>query len=656
MVRGKLFISVFSLMVILLILGIQPWNRTAYAQDGGGGRFKLVETTYTQYTWQMYSINEGKLLCTVTITHAGLPSTAEAFYVCGDRLYPPQPTLLPDDATPSAQLTPTPGIASIFNSVYWVLASSKQITQFEKVPIPPMSISITVPQQPVLEPYLTITAFEPAPGYAIKSIQGYLQGRKFECQSPCTVALQGDAQIIYWAVSTLGDETQHFSAILRITVENGEYQIFITTSSDPNWYRDTCTTTWDGWISGFPPAWQSLPQLPDALHTEKTLYYLASQLIQNKVVDASECPSGGVYKGGAVNACGLEAARPTMITWQNRFDPVIWSTAREFGIPAKLIKSLLEQESQFWPGNARQAVLEYGLSQAGEAGADVLLRWDPEVQALVCPGLLFDCSTPYALLPEASQALLRGGVMQWLNAECPTCQYQINLERAEQSVRMTTRFVRANCQQVGYILEKYDAFTSIDDAWRMTLVSYHAGYQCLENAIQEVKKHGQAINWQNLSSYLTACSSAQEYVDSIWQKLSTFVDYQPPVTGPTPMPTSIPIPSATPVSPQQTPMTWLVDGHIYILAYIDLNNNNLVENNERIDGIMAEARFANGKTVSQVVSHGEADLVYTRQMIGSPVVVSLPYLSRSSSVKVPPSGDIFVIFRLESPVFPRVIP
>ena len=74
----------------------------------------------------------------------------------------------------------------------------------------------------------------------------------------------------------------------------------------------------------------------------------------------------------------LEVAKGAMMEWQNRFDPTIWAAGKEYGIPPILIKSLMEQESQFWPENARYIYEEFGFTQINELGADVALRWDED--------------------------------------------------------------------------------------------------------------------------------------------------------------------------------------------------------------------------------------------------------------------------------------
>lgn len=65
--------------------------------------------------------------------------------------------------------------------------------------------------------------------------------------------------------------------------------------------------------------WIYIPELPDELYSDEVNPYLAGELIRNRAVDASACPSGGLALDGWANACGLAVATPTVIIVQNLF-------------------------------------------------------------------------------------------------------------------------------------------------------------------------------------------------------------------------------------------------------------------------------------------------------------------------------------------------
>ncbi len=123
-------------------------------------------------------------------------------------------------------------------------------------------------------------------------------------------------------------------------------------------------------------------QAPDAgnLWTDHDLAMLAGKLIWNGIVRPS-CPGG--YSGLdpvtlAPDGCGMSAARAAVIEWQNRYDAEIYAAAIAYRVPARLLKRIIEVESQFWPEWDNSAG-EFGMLQISQNGADVLLRYDPDL-------------------------------------------------------------------------------------------------------------------------------------------------------------------------------------------------------------------------------------------------------------------------------------
>ena len=52
--------------------------------------------------------------------------------------------------------------------------------------------------------------------------------------------------------------------------------------------------------------WVYVPESADELYTDDPLYFLAGQLIINKVVDASYCPAGGLTLSGYARSASIE--------------------------------------------------------------------------------------------------------------------------------------------------------------------------------------------------------------------------------------------------------------------------------------------------------------------------------------------------------------
>jgi hypothetical protein len=499
-----------------------------------------------------------------------------------------------------------------------------------------------------------VNAYEPISGEQITSIAGMIGSIPFQCEgSRCDVPVEQDARLTVWANSSLGDESEHVIAEVRVSRLDGGYTVSLNILSGYSTYTDACAEIWGIKPSAQTP-WSTFPQSPDQLYTQRTLHYLAAQLINVGLVDVSDCPGGGYLFGMAPSACGLERAAAAMTDWQNQFNAVIWTAGRETGIPPLMLKGIIELESQFWPGNARFVIHEYGLGQLNQLGADVALRWESDLYQRVCDGLLLDCTKPYASLPGSQQAMARGEMMRLISAECATCQYGVDLSMAQQSVPVIADVLRGNCRQVNFVLNEYNVRASYEDLWRFTMVSYHGGYQCLVSAITEARKNGDLVNWETLSSYLTNCPGARTYVDDLWDILydypiSTGITELTPVPTimPTYLPTAVPLPTSTPALAHST---------VRVLIYEDANGNQVAETNELVSDLSVQANFASGRTEVKEVQNGEAIFDASGEVIGSFVTVNVPNLFRSYTTNVVAEGELTVVFRLVPPEIPEVLP
>jgi hypothetical protein len=245
-------------------------------------------------------------------------------------------------------------------------------------------------------------------------------------------------------------------------------------------------------------------------------------LILQGEVDASACPDGGLVAGGGVNQCGLEAARPAVKKWQNQFDELILTTAKETGVPARLLKNLFARESQFWPG-IYQSGGDVGLGQLTENGADTTLFWNSSFYNQFCPLVLKDgdCGAGYMHLDEKQQTLLRHALVNSVNATCEECPLGLDLSQADFSIGVFAHSMIANCEQAGQVVENYTDKTpgeaaSFENLWKFTLVNYNAGGGCLAEAITLTLEAGRELTWDNVSLFLTgACSGAIDYVNDI---------------------------------------------------------------------------------------------------------------------------------------------
>jgi hypothetical protein len=225
---------------------------------------------------------------------------------------------------------------------------------------------------------------------------------------------------------------------VSVNSDSQGYLVTIDSVSQFTSFVDSCSIAWN--VRDEENArWDSFVQFPYQLNTQKTLHTLVRNLILNGIVDTSSCEYGGLSIGlDWPTGCGLETASSTMIEWQNQFDDYIWLASKNQGIPPKVLKTLFEVESQFWPGNSRFYLDEFGLGQINQLGVDVLLRNDPSIYQRVCPTVLADCAIPYVSLEPSQQALIRGAVVQSVDATCPTCEYGLDLDKAKDSVSIAS--------------------------------------------------------------------------------------------------------------------------------------------------------------------------------------------------------------------------
>jgi hypothetical protein len=285
---------------------------------------------------------------------------------------------------------------------------------------------------------------------------------------------------------------------------------------------DTCALIWQSYPPDILPTWLQTPESGNLLASEEPFYYLAGRLIANGVVNASQCPSGGLQGDGYANECGLQVAQPQVFLWQNQFDPEIMNVATALGIPAQLMKNLFAQESQFWPGEFRFAY-EYGLGQITDQGVDVLFMWNPVFYQAFCPLVLSreTCAPGYMKLSVENRALLRGALASQANADCDSCPTGVDLEKANESISLFANVLIANCTQIGEIVTNLTEFipgsvASYEDLWRLTIANYHAGPGCITFAMNKTWQEARNLTWADVSERLPGpCSGVRTYVRNI---------------------------------------------------------------------------------------------------------------------------------------------
>jgi len=570
MKRRRVFL--LFLLGALLTGGSLLWQRAFYAADEPYNRQTEIITAYTQYEWWLSRWSDGQVVCQVYTDHEGWPTPNEIQTYCGQALYQQWENTQPCQQAVAGDPSTCSGLY-----LHQIAATPQERTIVVDLPEPEVWLSLGSCEQSLQEnvceriPTLILRAEEPLPNEYITAIHGTLDGEPFSCaESRCEVPLKATGlegiAVVFWADSSYGDSSPRYHARLRV-VDTG----VAPAGGSAGWYVDVLSDRWDGgeppascaqaWQAfpplGAPAPWLANPQQPDALVSREPYVYLAGRLIAHGLADASACADGGLLPNGWASACGLESARQAVDAWQNRFDTAIIAAAQKYSLPAQLLKNLFAQESQFWPGAVLDLkIQEFGVGHLTEQGADAVLLWNPEFFARFCP-LVLDasaCANGYDALDEENKAVLRGAVTLSVNPSCETCPSGIDLSQSNFSIEVFAQTLEANCAQTGQVIENTTGripgqAASYEDLWRFTLANYHAGPGCLYNALQETRKKGAALTWENVAAHFEpGCRTAVTFVDNVTSMQPFFTPTPQPL-----LPTRTPPPQATIAPPYPAP-------------------------------------------------------------------------------------------------------
>ncbi len=534
-------------VLTLLLAGLfrlpasQP--RPVQAQDDnppGPERQAVLTIDTNLYEWWLIRWSDNKVRCWVVVDHEGQPTAKEIYNTCGEKVY---------DAWAETTACSQNDVSKC-EGVYLYFADQRRGQKEVKVDLPPAEAWLSLSGCTQVDgrneckrtPALVINGVEPLPNEVITRIEGSLGGEPFSCQRDvCRVPLRPTGRqgvpIEFWANSSFGDTSPHYYGLVRVlpwgdfaapegpTQDQALYYVDVLSDQWRGPRPASCSDVWQVFpaVDG-PPDWLQTPDSPAGLESSVSYYYLAGMLIRNGAVDASACPNGGLEDGGVTaNACGVQVAMPQVVEWQNQFDADILQVADDTGVPAQLMKNIFSRESQFWPGIYR-TYREAGLGQLTDKGADTVLLWNESFYQQFCPLVLSQAvcdESRFFELPEPEQDMLRGALVQKVNAACDDCANGIDLTQVGFSVEVFAKGLQANCAQVGQTIENITQLppgqvASYEDLWRLTMVNYNAGVGCLYRAVNQAWSAREPIDWEHVAPYLEpACREAIRYTEFV---------------------------------------------------------------------------------------------------------------------------------------------
>lgn len=540
---------------------------------------------------------------------------------------------------PTATLKPVPTSGSTtFSNLYNPGQSGEQ----------PLIAFIDAPAGLQTSPYVILTAYASngMPGIDIK-IQGDLVDQTFLCSNaPCKLPVKADTVINFQALTDTGLISNIVQANISVTKKGDQYSVTIGSVSQFVFFTDACSGMW-GTSASNTQSWSNYFQNPSQLNTGKKLHLLATKLITNGIVDAKSCPGGGLDANGAPNPCGLDKVYPALVIWQNKYDFSIWAASRDIHIPPRIIKTLIETESQFWPSNERYYLDEIGLGQMNQLGMDIILRNNPDIYFKLCSQVLGNCTQSYTSLPRQLQAMIRGALVDTINATCQNCAYGLDFNKANQSIDLMALLLKATCDQVKTAMENVGATAVNQDMWKFTIASYHSGIGCVQSAIEQASTTTKSLTWDSVSAKLY-CYGGKSYVDNFWNTLNTIDNY---VLAPGNA--FVSLTDATLGTSQSflpTPTVVIRNIHVLVNVFQDKNANGKMDTGEAINNIVVELDLEDGTSLSKSTQDGKVDFDMSNYRPGITIIASLPGYYQYKAVTLPENGSVSVDFIFTSAV------
>jgi hypothetical protein len=504
------FLRVF--MFIILTLGL-VLSSTSTSRANPGQRVLQKQVLVPLNHWQLVRWLDGATICNLYVRHNGQPAPQDVSHSCGEKVLEEWLT------TPACS-----GVGIGYcKGLMLRLVSRNTETQTMELVLPDITMRVETVNCPAgglctFRPEVRVVATEPAEGFQITrvhvrigDVEKIYDGVDAQLKLPLTDDQGG--WLTYWAESSLGDESDLFQL---------KYRSVKLTSGDTATYRlDLIGAEWEDELPAgarlwevLPPTDEPLPSIyeqpltPEYLSTTNRYALLAGQLIRNGLANASNCADGGLLPNGAASPCGEKAAALPVLEWQNKYDSQIFDASLKYNIPARLLKGMIAQESQFWP--ISENPYEQGLGYITENGVSMLLQWNQQFYLGLCVPTFGakTCWGGYSNLRADRQAILRGGVFHRIGSQ--------------QEIDVLAAMLYASAAQTKQLVnnvtrKEISEASTYEDMWKMSVANYYAGAGCLGNSLREVaKENPETITWDLLSPKLQGvCQIAQDYVERV---------------------------------------------------------------------------------------------------------------------------------------------
>ena len=507
---------VCALMLTLLII-LQPvfqLHQEVKAEENK--RILIRNQEVLANHWRLSNWKDQISVCDIYVSHDHQPTANEIQAYCGEDTYQTWLTTPPCDAALSG------GNVAACNGIFIGYKGKDLHVVKETVELPQVSLRV---ESVNCDPggwcderaILRFIGEEPLIDHKITSLHVKIGNSVKNCDSDtCELRMpitnENGVQVEYWAISDFGDQSGTGSFLLRNVPDKNREDTF---RFDLMGYGLNVTAPAGTML------WMLLPTLnhPDAtvlekpasianLQTNNRFLYLAGKLILTGIVDGKTCSGFGLLDNNTANPCGEELANEKVLVWQNQYDEEIYTAAEEYNVPARLLKGIIAQETQFWPHPVSSN--EFGLGRITDNGADMLLAWNLPIYLEECLSNFSsdECSAGYTNMDLDDRALLRGIVlsdvgtgqeMNLLAATLSASSYQV-----DQMVRNVTGLPVAEV-------------STYEEMWKLTVANYHSGSGCVGTAMQTAWDNGEDMIWELVyPNLLGDCMGAVDYVDSVF--------------------------------------------------------------------------------------------------------------------------------------------